>query len=203
MSSAALEQLLGKGVLWHGRTAVQSQGQLIPSGIHSLDEITGGGWPRGALTELLSPGGLGLSLLLPALVRLSREPRRLACINPPWVPYAAGLRRWGLRLDRLLLLQPLNEAESLWAAEQSLRSGACSAVLLWPSRLQSAQLRRLQLAAERGDSMAVLFLPPEGGQQGSPAALRLRFQPAGEERLLQVLKRRGGWTGPRIRIGAD
>jgi len=85
--------------------------------------------------------------------------------------------------------------QCLWAAEQALKSGGCGAVLAWPQQVQTVQLRRLQLAAERGNCPAILFRPPRAARQGSPAALRLRVWPAPLGLEVEVLKRRGGWSG--------
>jgi len=191
-----LEKLLGDGALWRGRShTVRRGGGVEPSGWALLDDACGGGWPRGALSEILSGGHQGLSLLLPLLARLSEQPRWLAWIAPPWLPYAPALAGRGLDMQRLLLVQDIPVQQHLWAAEQAMKSGACSAVLLWPERLEVAQVRRLQLAAEQGDCIGILFRRLRDSRQSSPAALRLRLSPAPLGVDVEVLKRRGGWAG--------
>jgi hypothetical protein len=81
--------------------------------------------------------------------------------------------------------------------EQALKSGTCSALLGWldPRHVTPQVLRRLQLAARSGGTLAFLFRPEAAAQEASPAELRLRLE-AGEnaqEVRLHVLKRRGGW----------
>jgi hypothetical protein len=85
--------------------------------------------------------------------------------------------------------------QCLWAAEQALKSGTCGAVLLWPEQVRTAQLRRLQLAAEQGDCPAILFRSPRVAGQASPAALRLRVRPSPLGLEVGVIKRRGTWAG--------
>jgi len=89
----------------------------IPSGHARLDmELPGGGWPRGALTEILHDGaGLGeVSLLLPALKAVADEGRAVAWINPPHLPYAPALASAGIALDACLVVRPPSAQESLW-----------------------------------------------------------------------------------------
>ena len=106
-----------------------------------------------------------------------------------------------ITLSRLLRIQPKRAAETLWATEQSLRSGLCGAVLSWPERLNGRALRRLQLAAESGRAMGVLFRPLQAASDASPAALRLKLTPALGGMTVEILKRRGGWARAPIFIG--
>ncbi len=190
-----IAQGMARGLLWRGREAPPDPGRVEPSGWSVLDQCIGGGWPRGALAELLSRRHLGLSLLLPLLARLSRQPRWLGWVAPPHRPFAPGLASAGVDLQRLLLVRPGDGAQRLWAAEQLLRSGSCSVVLLWPQGLQGTQVRCLQLAAEQGDSLGVLFRPLRDAAAASPAALRLRVLPSPLGLEVEVLKRRNGWGG--------
>lgn len=197
MPVVSLEKMKRDGVLWQGRRQRPAAGDVLSSGWPALDEMLGGGWPRAALSEILSESHHGLPLLLPLLSRLSQASRWLAWITPPYVPYAPALLMHGIRIERLLLVQEVSAGQSLWAAEQALKSGGCGIVMAWPGQLQTAQLRRLQLAAERGDCPGILFRPLRAARQGSPAALRLRVWPAPPGFEVEVLKRRGGWAGER------
>jgi len=194
-AEASLDHLLRRGLLWRGGEAAQNGNRVLASGFPELDRIIGGGWPEGALVELVSASNLGLSLLVPLLARLGAEPRWLAWVDPPWHPHAPALAARGIEVAHLLRVKSRNSEESLWAAEQLLRSGNCAVVLLWPSRIQAAQLRRLQLAAEQGDCLGVLFRPLQAGAEHSTAALRLRLEGDGAGLRVKVLKRRGGWSG--------
>jgi cell division inhibitor SulA/protein ImuA len=70
-------------------------------------------------------------------------------------------------------------------------SGACTAVLAWPQRIDTAGLRRLQLAAEDAATPLFLFRPRAAALQASPAALRLALAGAGDGLRVTILKRRG------------
>jgi len=195
MQVVSLEQLKRDGALWQGRRSEPAADRVLASGWPVLDELLGGGWPRAALVEVLSDAHQGLSLVLPLLAGLGTGSRWLVWVVPPYVPYAPALLARGIRVEQLLLLQDISAQQRLWAAEQALKSGACGAVLLWPEQIQTAQLRRLQLAAEQGDCPGILFRTPRAASQGSPAALRLRVRPSPLGLEVEVIKRRGAWAG--------
>jgi len=174
-------------------------GALI-SGFDELDRrLPRGGWPLGALIELLSvTQGIGeLNLFLPALKRLAHSGRYIAWIAPPYIPYAPALLQQGLPLERLLIIYTQSLSESLWATEQALRCPAVGAVLGWAEHLVDKSLRRLQLAAEAGGSLGILHRPLAAAAEASPAALRLQLQPPPEGQGLDIhiLKARGGRSG--------
>ena len=164
----------------------------VSTGFACLDvELPGGGWPSGALTEILpSHEGIGeLRLIGPALAQLSKRKRRLVWIDPPYLPYGPALSAAGI--DPSMLLIARCEKEGLWAAEQCLKSASCGAVLLWPQRLRYIDLRRLQLAAANTTSLSFLFRPQRAAREQSPAALRIALSAASGGLSLRILKRRG------------
>lgn len=191
-----LHELLQAGQIWRGRTGHNVGTKVAASGWHVLDDLIGGGWPEGALTEILSAEQHGISLLLPVLAHQSqRSGRWLVWVAPPHLPYAPALAAHGVAMQRVLLIHEVDDAQRLWAAEQALKSAACAVVMLWPGRVDVAQLRRLQLAAEQGACIGVVFRRLRDSAQHSPAALRLRVLPSPIGLEVEVLKRRGGWGG--------
>lgn len=201
--SAALEQLRRHPAIWRRE---KPPAGVLSTGFPALDAVLpDAGWSVGALTEILAPReGVGeLRLVMPALARLSARGRWLAWVGPPYVPYAPVLAARGIVLSRILWVRSQNTAQQLWSAEQVLRSGACAAVLTWPTRVPQRRLRRLQLAAESSGAWALLFHRETPPGDGSPAALRLRVAAAGppaDNRLaVQVLKCRGR-SGARVEI---
>jgi cell division inhibitor SulA/protein ImuA len=198
-----LAKLLTHPGLWRGDALAQVRSASVPSGFDRLDrELPGGGWPTGALTEILtSAQGIGeVSLVLPALARLAAEGRWQTWIAPPHQPYAPAITAAGIDLARLIVVRPApgkdRGREALWALEQTLRMNVCGAVLTWLPATRPAvtyaELRRLQLAAEESEVFVVLFRPQQAEIDPSPAALRLALSPAGGGRLtVHILKRRG------------
>ncbi|MGH8658747.1 MAG: translesion DNA synthesis-associated protein ImuA [Gammaproteobacteria bacterium] len=188
-----LEAVLQDPRVWRLGRESPARPAGIATGFAALDALLPGrGWPRGALTEIVTAGqGSGaLGLLIPALADLSQSEQWLAWIDPPYLPYAPALARRGIDLARVLIvLGTRTRGEMLWAVEQALRSGACGAVLVWLRSAHPRELRRLQLAAEVGQCWGVVFRPSVALDESSPAALRLLVA---SPSTVHILKRRGG-----------
>jgi cell division inhibitor SulA/protein ImuA len=190
--------LLERPDIWRGDSLNRAGGSIVcdvlASGFPALDAgLPGGGWPAGALTEILpTHEGIGeLRLLGPALAGLSRRGLRLAWIAPPHLPYAPALAAAGIDTARLIIVRAASRKETLWATEQALASNACGAVLAWLKGTNYAELRRLQIAAEGGRAPAFLFRPPEAAREFSPAALRIALGTAAGGLAVHLFKRRG------------
>jgi len=174
-----------------------------PTGFAALDaQLPGGGWPTGAIAELMPElAGIGeLRLVAPALVAFAHAGRYIAWIAPPLLPYAPALAGAGLPLERVLLIRTRDPKESLWAAEQTLRCPLFGAVLGWPATITDRNVRRLQLAAEAGGSLGILYRPPQAARELSPAALRLRLSPLVDGLAVEIQKVRGGRAGMQLRL---
>jgi cell division inhibitor SulA/protein ImuA len=168
------------------------------TGHMALDALLpGGGWPIGALTELIPLiEGIGeVALLQMSLKRLCDEKRHIVFVHPPYIPYAPALLSAGLLLPRVLWIDAAHDEDAHWAAEQTLREGAAGAVLLWSHAVADRPLRRLQLAAEAGESLAFIYRPVVTLNSASPAALRIVLRPAPAALGVEVLKVRGGRGG--------
>ncbi|RTZ48126.1 translesion DNA synthesis-associated protein ImuA [Candidimonas sp. SYP-B2681] len=179
--------------LWRASQLSRSPGHYIDTGYAAVSaELPGGGWPLGNLIDILiqQPGIGELQLLRPALLRLGERP--VVFVHPPFLPQASAWSSWGGLLSCLLWARPGRTADALWTAEQVLRSGAFAAVLLWQDAVRNQSLRRLQLAAQEGNTLFVLMRPLAAAQQTSPAPLRLALQPAPLGLNVSILKRRGG-----------
>ena len=138
-----------------------------PPCVSPLEEATPAG-PRDAAAALAF-----------ALSRLpAGDPRPVLFAAPrTWVaeygrPFARGLAG---RLDGgLLLALPRTAAETLWALEQALRSGAVAGAVGAPGEITLTAGRRLAFAAREGQAAAVLLRPTAGG----PSAAGRRWRVA-------------------------
>ncbi|MFC7738104.1 ImuA family protein [Roseomonas sp. GCM10028921] len=151
-------------------------GRQEPSAIPLCPEmdrdLPGGGLPRAALHEILSDGAgaaAGFAALLMArsgstVFWIARDP-------DPWPP---GLAGFGLPPSRLVVAQPSNHQDALWATEEALRCPAVSAVLLMTERPDATAMRRLQLAAETGGGIGLLLRASEEEEGPSLATTRWR-----------------------------
>ena len=189
----ALDSLFNGGRVWTGRPAAPPA-SVHPTGLAALDAVLpSGGWPEAALSEILvAQQGVGeLQLVWPTLARLSAAGERIVLVAPPYTPYPHAWQNAGVDLRQLSVIQA-DERDALWAAEQCLRSGSCGAVLCWPRKADDRALRRLQVAAETGQTLAFAWRAMGEAINPSPAALRLAVEP----HQVRVLKCRGGLAHP-------
>ena len=164
-----------------------------PTGHPQLDAtLPGGGWPANAVMEMVTPRwGMGeLQLLLPLMRDITRQKRWILWVSPPYLPYAPALERAGIDMDYVIVIQPDDSCkEALWGIEKALQTRACALVLAWLNWLPNAVIRRLQLSAEAGHSLGVLFR--QRNNEHSPAALSLHLHPSEQGVYVEVLKARG------------
>jgi cell division inhibitor SulA len=190
----ALAELLHNPLLWRGDRLARTE-DAVSSGFASLDrELPGGGWPKAVLTELCADAeGIGeLSLLLPAIRRLTQAGEWIALLAPPHIPYAPALAGRGIDPARMIVIETEEDKDRWWAAEQVLRANSAGALLFWPKTSTDQRTRRLQLAAQEGKALAFLFTSTLRAAQSSPSPLRIRLSSSGSALSIDIFKRRGG-----------
>jgi len=182
--------------VWQAHALATAPAQVQATGHVALDaQLPGGGWPLGAMTEVLQDPGVHCEwrLLLPALVRCGQGP--VVLVGAPQLPFAPALEAQGLSAHRLLWVVAQHTAQRLWAAEQALRCAAVDAVLLWvPSAVRTDPLRRLQMAAAQYSKLLFVMRPAQAQAEGSPAVLRLQVEPDPQQTdalAVHLRKRRG------------
>lgn len=192
-AATALDHVLQHPAIWRRANPMAARLRTLPSEWPELDaRLPGGGWPLGALSEILfEQDGLGeLHLLMPALATLTQARQRVVLIDPPYLPYPDALIQAGLDLNFVTVLRGIGD-DAPWSMEQCLRSGCCGAVVSWLTHGDYRQLRRLQLAAASGDTCAVLYRPASHAEHTSPAALRLLVSRSETNTCVDILKSRG------------
>jgi hypothetical protein len=192
MSAAATRAEEIHPSLWRASQLARGGRRTLDTGYPALStELPGGGWPIGALVDLLvqTPGVGEMRLLRPALSSLGELP--IALVQPPHIPDGLGLNYIGLSLDRLLQIKASKSADAFWSAEQILRAGSCGALILWAQHAQASSLRRLHLAAQSSETLFIMVRPLASAQDSSPALLRLALRPSAEGLMVDIVKRRG------------
>ena len=158
------------------------------------------GWPVGAMTEIMTDTvGCGeLSLLLPAMARLTQEKRPILCIGAPHALFAPALAQVGIDPAHVTQINPTStlkqNKENLWTAEQALKTGLPGMVVMWSPTLGHCPpevLRRLHLATIGRETMLVHYRSKSCRSQPSPAWLRFAYAADDTHIRLQVLKCRG------------
>ncbi|MDR7305820.1 translesion DNA synthesis-associated protein ImuA [Rhodoferax saidenbachensis] len=187
--------------VWHAHALASAPQAVQPTGDARLDaQLPGGGWPVGALIELLQPAGVHSEwrLLLPALARSGQGP--VVLVGAPQLPFVPALAAQGLAVARLVWVTAQAATARLWAAEQALRCAEVDAVLAWLPQARGDQLRRLQMAAADHHKLLFVMRAQQTQADASPALLRLQLVPqaptqaqaAGSDTLaVHILKRRG------------
>jgi hypothetical protein len=190
--------------LCRSRRDTLSTAFVEPSGCAALDAVLpGGGWQPGTIVELMpAETGIGeLSVLMPALARFTNADRHVALIAPPHIPFAPALSQHGIRLDRLLVIRAQHATDILWAFEQTLRCKSFGAALAWPAAVTDREIRRLQLAAEAGQSIGFMYRTPAAALEASPAAMRLKLRAHAQGGLsVDIIKCRGGRAGISVQL---
>ena len=193
--------------VWRAHALALAPQRTVATGEALLDlHLPGGGWPVGALTELLQAPGVHNEwrLLAPALARYGTGP--VVLVAPPHLPFVPALAAQGLAARRLLWFKlppgrapagkgggtPSASATPLWATEQALRCAPVDAVLAWLPHARTEQLRRLHLAAAEHHKLLFVMRSDQARQDASPAVLRLQLSSDADGGLcLELLKRRG------------
>jgi protein ImuA len=150
------------------------------TGLPEVDELLpGGGFPRGALSEIAGgPGSGKTALCLAAMARAMRGEGLAAFVDGRGELYPPAAVALGVDLSRLLVVRPGEALTGLWSAEALLASGAFEAVAVDLPPLAARRpggaspgdmVRRLLAAAEKGGTVG-LWLAPE---IRVPAAVRL------------------------------
>lgn len=161
----------------------------FPSGLGQLDEILGGGWPRGALVQVFGPPGtLKTFLALRAIAECQRAGGTAAFVDVGHgfdLSYAQAL---GIRVDDLLIAQPDGLEEVIAIAETLARSGAVDLIvvddlgvvstsmdmdgLAIPDRLMSQFCRKVTAICARNNT-TILFT--ETSETGGSTGNALKF----------------------------
>jgi len=107
------------------------------------------------ITEIIVRGEAwnNIQILLPLLAQLSHDQRWLAWVAPPKLLPKAELKAAGFDLNKIILLKPDAQHDTMSLAHRALKSGTCHAVISW----FDDQLNELAQAAELGNSRAFLI----------------------------------------------
>ncbi|MDL2406488.1 hypothetical protein PY650_12615 [Rhizobium calliandrae] len=179
--------------------------QSLATGVADLDEAMQGGVPLNGLTEIRSlalrdaGAASGFTLALAARLRAlavqagGQAAGKSATVSPVlWIgdtvaameaglPYAIGLRDFGLEPAGFLQALPRKLEEALWLAEVALASAAFAVVILEvrgnPARFGLTESRRLALRAKAA-GRPLFLLRQAGEEEASSALFRLLVEPA-------------------------
>lgn len=174
--------------------SVAGSSLLTKTGIAVLDDmLPGGGWPKSGLVEIILPDAYcdALSLLMPALIRLSQQGRWIAMVNPVYPARAGLFTEAAVNHDRILQVNPHPGRSALWTAESMLYSGDCCVVMAWPNCRTELMGKRLQKSAAHGKALGILFSYAGLETQPSGVETRLKLEVGSEGSVVYLLNSRG------------
>ena len=151
--------------IWRARDQKQSETKFS-LGFAFLDKALNGGVASTGLVRISSLTGVGELSLFKQVICQYRTHKLVVFINPPGLLQSPWLENLGLKAQQVLVVKTSAEQESLWAAEQCLKSTACHCVVLWSNAINQKEARRLQVAATHNDALCLLYTPP---QQQAPS----------------------------------
>jgi protein ImuA len=177
--------------------------------------------PAGSLVELLplaeGAGAWTLALLMGK--QACGESKALIIADGQRCFYPPAACKLGIDLRRTLVIRPRQREKALAALVQSLRCVGVGAVIGKFEQVSSAEVRRLQLAAETGGGVGFLLLPESARRAPSFATVRLVIQtlvsrpehdPANAKRKqlprriqVEVARLRGGKSGQFFLLEVD
>jgi hypothetical protein len=205
--NASLDTLLQRPDIWRIGQLPSSTRTSISTGFNALDQaLPDSGWEQGALTELLSnEQGIGeLSLLMPALRRVSQSGKGIVLVTPPFIPFPEAWTAQGINLQHIIVVRAC-EADQLWTLEQAARSGSCGMVIGWTANqhrlgLNYPALRRLHVAATAGETTLILNRSLRAADEASPAPTRVAVSADQGYLNVRLLKRRASLMTTDIRL---
>lgn len=191
--SALITHLKNKQLVWQASQQAQTAAAKIATGVAELDQALNGGFPKQGVVRINSAMGIGeLKLCMPIIQQRQQDKRQLFVMAPPVQINAEMLIAHDVAIEQVFFVASDNTANKLWACEQCLKSGLCHTVLLWQSKLSLTQAKRLQVAAEQGDCLLLLF---EYNSVAQPLPISLSMNLSREQDALHIniAKQRGGW----------
>lgn len=177
-------------------------------GFPSLDKALNGGIVPSGLIRVSSLTGVGELSLFKRVLCHQRTHKMVVFVNPPGHLQAPWLTNLGLDLQQVLVVNTHNQQETLWAAEQCLKSTACHCVVLWCTQITPKQARRLQVAASHNDALCLLYnalqdMSKEDTHNPTstlPVALDIALHVQHDSLVVNVHKQRHGWPVSNIKL---
>ncbi|RQW64232.1 translesion DNA synthesis-associated protein ImuA [Vibrio viridaestus] len=202
--NSLIDDLKQKEWLWQGIHSYEFA-HTWPTGFTNFDKMLEGGLPiNGTIEVKCTRDGIGeLRMWIPMLTQQEEgyeQSRLIVFIQPPGQVHAQFLVTEGIDLRQVLIIQPDNDKQALWAAEQCLKSGACRDVFLWCNTLEVSYARRLEVASHTGSCRNILFRQDKQTQFSLPVSVSLQIKPTKAGLIVQIIKKKGGWDSNPFRL---
>lgn len=203
-----------------------SRKQAISTGCKVLDaQLPSNGYVPGSVVEYLrSTSACGASYLAFAAAASAMRATGgfLVIVDALHNVYPPALACHGIELEKVVFVRPHSHTDALWAIDQALRTPAVASVITEMERIDDRSARRLQLAAEEGNGLALLLRSAVARKQPSWAEIQWlvrsmasakatacsanpysRSKSGNRQLLVQLARVRGGKAGKTTRLEID
>lgn len=181
--------------VWRASEGLHLHQSRTPTGFAHLDTVLGGGFPQHGLVRIRSLTGIGELTFLTRSLGHRQSQRLVAFINPPGLISQTWLSQCKLSSAQTLIVYPDSVIDSLWAAEQCIKSEACHCVVIWADQISPKQARRLQVAATQHQVLCVMYESQSSSRQALPVTLDLEIHRQSDQLNIEVTKQTGSWPG--------
>ena len=165
--------------LWLGEAPLETAPRF-ETGIEAIDTLTGGGFPRGALSEIAGPSSSGrTSLALALLTRTTRQGEVASVVDLADALDPGSANTAGVDLERVLWVRPPALSEALRCTERLLEASGFALVLLDitpPTKIAPAVWPRLARASQSSNTALIVLSTRRVA--GTSAEIALEFEPA-------------------------
>ncbi|NVK56869.1 MAG: hypothetical protein HWE26_14795 [Alteromonadaceae bacterium] len=201
--SLSLATLTKHPLIFKGREqpAAVNQCRRIAFGHEKLDQACAGGVLAAGLIRLRAlPGCAEIKLIAPLVTNKATSKKRVLWLqrpdllfNPNWLnqqPF--GQHSWIINCN--------NDTDSLWVCEQSLRSQACTCLILYFNQLSIKAARRLQVLAKQYDCLVIVISRPSNTLMTLPVNLDFELQYSQSAWRVNIYRVTGAWPKSDIAI---
>lgn len=209
-----LHDLQNKRWIWTAANAKQQTSSAkLTTGFEKLDKVLSGGFPRAGMIHLQSPLGCGeMRLILSVLQhqhKVSQPHKLYMFIDPPFELNAEFLLAQKIPLNQLVIVRTTQQQDALWSAEQSAKSGACHAIFMWQQHLKHIQVRKLEHAAQQGNSYCIWLHSHMADEQNNvaaveqsnlPLSLSLSVSREADTLGIKINKQKVGWAQKTVKV---
>ncbi len=162
-------------------------------------EATPTGFPAGWLHELWAPHQRDHATAMAwALSSIPSDGKPFLWVTSPdllreqGVPYGHGLKGLAINPDQFVLVKAPSQADSLWALEEAIKSGAFTAVIGELSDIDLTSSRRLSLAVQAHEARCLLLMRSEMPPQSvAYSRWRIEARPSRHD----AANAESSWTG--------
>ncbi len=153
--------------------------EVVPLGTAAIDGILPwSGLPRAAVHQITGERGAALGFTVALLARFAINHKPVLWCFRHFSPYAPGLHSLGFDPNHIIAIRPSQKTQVLWVLEEALRTHSLSVVIGEITNISLINSRRLQLAAQAGNTPCLLFCNDDTSNKKTTSITHWRVLPS-------------------------